>query len=288
MNYYYDKCNRLKESVDPENIIVSQRLKRLPTILDKLNRFDKMKLSRMHDIAGVRIITKDIEQLRQLQKKISKWDNLVDTDDYIAKPRSSGYRGIHFIFNKDGFFVEVQLRTQIQHLWSTAVETTDVFRGTSLKTTEINDCWQDFFKQVSSMFAAIESTPILKQHEDLSLNEILNQLHINVTQNHILTAISGFAITDPVVEVAKTKNAFFLVITLNSYNKEVNVIGYKENEYDKAFEKYSELEQKARKTDMTVFASVSEIKRVQDAYPNFFLRLNEFTSLIKYMLEKQQ
>ena len=288
MNHYFEQCNSLKDSIDSKNIIASQRLKRLPTILDKLNRYDKMQLARMHDIAGVRIIAKDISQLRLLQEKISKWDNLVDTDNYISKPRSSGYRGIHFIFEEKGMFVELQLRTQLQHLWSTAIETTDIFRGTSLKTSETHDSWRDFFEQASSIFAAVESTPVLKQHKNLSLNEICNLLRENVEHNYILTTITGFAVTEPAIEIAKEKGTFFLVITLNSHNKEVNIIGYKEADYDKAFRKYCELEQKARKTDMTVFASVSEIKKVQDAYPNFFLRLNEFTGLIKYMLAKHR
>ena len=57
---YFDKCVRSARKMDKE-IIVAQRLKRLPTIIDKLNRLDDLALSRMQDIAGVRIIVKDME-----------------------------------------------------------------------------------------------------------------------------------------------------------------------------------------------------------------------------------
>lgn len=35
----------------------------------------------------------------------------------------------HFIFEKNGMSVEIQLRTQFQHIWATSVETIDIFRG---------------------------------------------------------------------------------------------------------------------------------------------------------------
>ena len=64
LDKYYDKCAKLSGKIDKNNIIVAQRLKRLPTIISKLNRFKTMRLSSMHDIAGVRIIVNDMEQLK--------------------------------------------------------------------------------------------------------------------------------------------------------------------------------------------------------------------------------
>ena len=47
LDEYYDKCVNLAERIDKNNIIVAQRLKRLPTIIGKLNRFKSMRLSSM-------------------------------------------------------------------------------------------------------------------------------------------------------------------------------------------------------------------------------------------------
>lgn len=41
--------------------IVAQRLKRMPTIIDKLKRFENMKLSTMQDIGGVRAVLDSVE-----------------------------------------------------------------------------------------------------------------------------------------------------------------------------------------------------------------------------------
>ena len=76
LDFYYDKCVKLAKNIDQENIIVAQRLKRLPTIINKMNRYRDMGLSRMQDIAGVRIIVEDMEQLKATEEEITKWEGL--------------------------------------------------------------------------------------------------------------------------------------------------------------------------------------------------------------------
>ncbi|HOI97956.1 MAG TPA: (p)ppGpp synthetase, partial [Candidatus Pacearchaeota archaeon] len=44
----------------PANPIVAQRLKRMPTIIEKLRRYPKMQLARMQDIGGVRAILNSV------------------------------------------------------------------------------------------------------------------------------------------------------------------------------------------------------------------------------------
>ena len=46
--------------------LVAQRLKRIPSIILKLQRFPGMKLSRMQDIGGLRAVVQDIPQLKLL------------------------------------------------------------------------------------------------------------------------------------------------------------------------------------------------------------------------------
>lgn len=107
LDSYYNKCVKLSKKIDKNDIIVAQRLKRLPTIIGKLNRFENMRLSSMQDIAGVRIIASDMKQLSAIEKRISKWRHLIRVKDYIDNPKDSGYRGKHFIFEKNGMFTEI-------------------------------------------------------------------------------------------------------------------------------------------------------------------------------------
>lgn len=72
MNVIYVNLKRRVSKMDITSVIIAQRLKRAPSILSKLNRFPKMQLSRMQDIAGVRIIVKDIPDIYKVRDNIYK------------------------------------------------------------------------------------------------------------------------------------------------------------------------------------------------------------------------
>ena len=283
LDEFYDKCVNLSGQID-KNIIVAQRLKRLPTIIGKLNRFKNMRLSSMQDIAGVRIIVNDMEQLSEIEKQIRKWDNLVKISDYIEKPKPSGYRGKHFIFKKDGMFVEIQLRTNLQHLWATSVETTDIFRGASLKEKDDNTYWHNFFCQVSSIFALSENTNPVPKYEDLSLKELCGTLENNIHTHHIDSQITSFALTEPIIADQRIENAYYIVISLDFKKKEATTTKYKESEYHQAFQNYKKLEQADAINKQTVLIAINQIKKIREAYPNYFMNLSTFLDIITFIL----
>jgi ppGpp synthetase/RelA/SpoT-type nucleotidyltranferase len=102
-------------------IEISQRLKRIPTILDKLQREPGMNLARMQDIAGCRAVLDSIDEVRRVQRRLARNRPPLRVSDY-AKPRTSGYRGVHVVVEYDERAIEVQLRTRVQNEWATTVE----------------------------------------------------------------------------------------------------------------------------------------------------------------------
>ena len=128
----------LRRRAKGKKITVAQRHKRKRTIFDKLNRFPKMLLSRMDDIAGCRLIFRNIKDLNQFRSEFHKARfkhkrrNDPDKYNYIKTPKPDGYRGIHDVYeynvnsiqgeNLKGLNVEVQYRTLPHHAWATAVE----------------------------------------------------------------------------------------------------------------------------------------------------------------------
>jgi putative GTP pyrophosphokinase len=101
---------------------VSQRLKRLPTIIDKLLREPTMALGNMGDIGGCRAVLDSIDEVRRVEARVKHRRPPVQHHDYIANPRESGYRAVHLIVEYDQRRIEVQLRTRVMHEWAFTVE----------------------------------------------------------------------------------------------------------------------------------------------------------------------
>lgn len=112
----------------------SQRLKRHRTILDKLQRYPKMRLSSMQDVAGCRAVVDGLPSLRAVQSRVQGSGRVVrEPYDYVSAPKGSGYRGVHLIVEYDERPVEVQIRTRIQHEWAYTVERVGSRLGVDLK-----------------------------------------------------------------------------------------------------------------------------------------------------------
>lgn len=112
---------------------VSQRLKRLSTIVDKLIRQPTMALSRMQDIGGCRAIVDTVDQLRRVEKRLTRNRTPERVDDYVSRPRLSGYRAVHVVVWYDERCIEIQLRTRSMHEWAVAVERLGGRLGEDLK-----------------------------------------------------------------------------------------------------------------------------------------------------------
>lgn len=109
------------------HVDVTQRLKRVPTIIDKLDREPKMKLTRMGDVGGVRVRLPDLDSVERVTRRLLKTWRTIELPyrDYIwgpPGPQETGYRGIHLYLKKGGVRIEVQLRTAKQDSWANMVE----------------------------------------------------------------------------------------------------------------------------------------------------------------------
>lgn len=118
------------------NDAVSQRLKRVPRIVRKLDRMGNTSLARLEDVGGCRAVVTDGPELERLRRRVVKnWRPAFAREprDYIDQPKPMGYRAVHYIVKRDGRAIEVQLRTQGQQQWAEAVEAMDARRGYQLK-----------------------------------------------------------------------------------------------------------------------------------------------------------
>lgn len=155
----------LRSCIDREGleaVELTQRLKRMPTILDKLRRLPTMKLSAMQDIGGCRaVFSTQAEVARVLERftrNSSKRNEAEDTvRDYVTNPRSSGYRGVHVWTRYHDRRIEVQLRTELQHEWAKLVEDLVVLTGTDYKSGDGPEVVHEWLRRLSEAYSLIES-----------------------------------------------------------------------------------------------------------------------------------
>lgn len=104
------------------DISFTPRLKTVDTILDKLSREPAMALSRMRDIAGIRIV-EEMNRAEQdvLVRRVRDALGSGRVVDRRATP-SFGYRAVHLEHQRRGVYVEVQVRTGLQDQWAQIVE----------------------------------------------------------------------------------------------------------------------------------------------------------------------
>lgn len=116
-------------------IVVSQRLKRMPRLIRKLDRMNDSKLARLEDIGGCRAILSSGKDLERVYRRLKKrWaGQVVRERDYIAQPKDIGYRAVHIVLLRDERRIEVQLRTVSQQAWADAIERADARLGMTLK-----------------------------------------------------------------------------------------------------------------------------------------------------------
>jgi putative GTP pyrophosphokinase len=214
---------RLKlRDIDSE-AIVAQRLKRAPSIVLKLQRFEGMKLARMQDIGGLRAIVGTMGKVRRLEKayRTTRFAHeLISSKDYIREPKPDGYRGIHLIYrNKNngapaynGLSIEMQFRTRLQHAWATAVETMGTFLGQALKSGQGDESWRNFFGIAGAALAVVEKTQAVPGYENRSLDEIGHQLAEAESRLRVIEKLRGFAVATNQIHTQSGPGAYHLIV----------------------------------------------------------------------------
>lgn len=95
----------------------TSRTKSVNTIVEKLGR-EKTRLSSMQDVVGVRVVREmTLDEQDSLVTQICERFDENRVDDRRATP-THGYRAVHVIVTISGFPVEIQVRTERQHLWA--------------------------------------------------------------------------------------------------------------------------------------------------------------------------
>jgi hypothetical protein len=128
------------ERYSTSDVQPSQRLKRLPQIIDKLQRHPDMKLARMQDIGGARVVLSNRDEVEKIHRRIRMYWDIDRIKDWREEGRpDTGYRALHLMVPKrddlsgELRIVEIQLRTKTEHRWSQVIMATGERLGYSLR-----------------------------------------------------------------------------------------------------------------------------------------------------------
>lgn len=285
-----------KRHYDRPNYIIAQRLKRLPSIIHKLQREPTMNLWTIQDLGGCRIIVPTIEdvytivdtynssRIRHIKKK---------ANDYIIKPKPSGYRSYHLIYKyqsdtKETFnrnmLIEIQIRTKLQHLWATAVETMGLFTCQALKASNGDEDALRFFSLISSLFALKENMPTVPETPH-KLNEIITEINILEKKHNYLDRLRAIpAVADSRNYTINTKKGYYLLV-LDHTNHQLKMEFFNTGKIEEAMTTYNKFEQliPTNKLDV-VLVSVASFRALKAAYPNYFSDITDFVNTVKDLI----
>ena len=289
-----------------KNSIISRRLKRQPSIFAKLTRYPQMQLNRMQDIGGVRIILKNQKEVYKLSEELIKlygsnkkamFELKKPIDDYIANPKEyDGYRSIHHVYSYSGsskqkeflrgMFIELQIRTKIQHIWATTLEIFDIKNKSTLKIGGGNEEHREFFKLCSLVLSFIDKTTTDNEKENFNLEEVHTRLFELNNKYKILGLLSGLSVSINHID-KKNKNDFFILEL--DYSKSSLRITVPNSEEEAKYI-YAGREQDIRiknEPKEVVLVSGENMKSIEKAYPNYFLDAKNFINYISEFLDKK-
>lgn len=281
-----------------KEIIVAERLKRLDSIIKKLEREPSMSLWMMQDLGGCRFIVPSIDDVYKYANKYEKSRKrhiFKEKYDYIQNPKKSGYRSLHMVYeyhsdtvdtyNKN-MLIEIQYRTHLQHLWATAVETVGLFTKQAIKSGQGNDDVKRFFVLISSLFAMREDCPIVPGTVN-DKTAIVSEIREIDNKCHLIDMLSAIRVAVNIQEQAFSNRQGYYILILNYNTKRLRIKYYKPSQIEEANKEYNEIEKSKNQSNIdAVLVRVESFQTLKKAYPNYFTDIDEFLTLVSAYLRK--
>jgi ppGpp synthetase/RelA/SpoT-type nucleotidyltranferase len=251
------------------------RVKRMASIRRKLRNLPQG-LNQIQDLGGCRAILPAMKEAQALINSCR--ENLAhgvhNVDDYIKEPKPDGYRSYHIVYKFlgsdteeifKGRRIELQVRTQLQHSWATAVEAVGTFRGENLKAGQGDEQWLRLFELMASEIALAENCPeldgaparIARIREIRDLNKSLSAI---ATLENLRQAFNY-------VESRRTLiDPEYFLIRYDNRSSTVTV-----DPYDSAIAGSMSFDEIERDVDINVvLVAADKVEELIEGYPNYY------------------
>jgi ppGpp synthetase/RelA/SpoT-type nucleotidyltranferase len=279
---------RLSRKVESD-AITAGRLKRMSSIRRKLKPGNRS-LYQIQDISGCRAIMRSMDSVREVQRLYLDGNSRHEVsgqDDYIAAPKPDGYRSHHLILKFDGseeqtggnrLVVEVQLRSRLQHAWATTVEAVGFVRKENLKGGEGSREWLRLFQLMSGEIACTEGCPVPSSCPESEAERRAELRELEVRLEAIKTLESyNQAIRHAEEFLSLRGNSYLIRYDMDSHRVSVSTF----SQFRSAAVQYFNAEMFSAESENAVLVEVDRVEDLRDAYPNYFLDVTKFTSLLR-------
>lgn len=306
LNATYEVLESICDKVVGQGYITSQRLKRMPTILDKIKTGALEDLSSMQDLGGCRAILPEIKTAREVYAKLLE---IVPTQfngpakglkDYITNPKAVGYRSLHMVVTAEHLDeddvkvtrpVEIQCRTRLMHLWATAVEAYDLINGSKDRTKRAltpETPAANFFMWASAALCKIEDSPAPPNSSE-ECSVIAKALRTEESK-FILNKLESAA--DAAVGIAQAKrkvgrNGLVLVwLKRNSAGRlDRHVEDFFSTEESLALNRLVE-EESTECNDAAVLIRLQDVEQAGEALLGYYMNTQEFRDILESFCRK--
>ena len=260
-----------------------------------------MELYRMQDLGGCRVIVPTVADVYDMKHRLEASRSRHEPKtpkDYIEKPNpDTGYRSLHLIYKYmgapnsefNGLLTEIQIRTKLQHLWATTVETVGLFTGNGLKFNQGSKQWIEYFRLISTLFAIEEgTTPV--EGTPSNMGDLLQKIIELGTELDAINKMKTIGIVTRIAGHVDRENEdgyYLLILDLDGGKLEIRFFPGADKGLDEATAQYDEVEKnKGNQKIDAVLVSAKSYEELVDAYPNYFTDVTEFLTTLLQIMDK--
>jgi hypothetical protein len=174
----------------------------------------------------------------------------------------------------------MQIRSQAQHAWATAVEIVGTFIQQALKSSQGQEDWLRFFALMGTAMAIKEKCPPVP-NTPTTARDLKRELKSYVKKLDVDVRLRTYGEAIQIVDESGLGDADYYLLELDPSAMRVSVQGFTRSGLDMASNEYLEIEKKILGTGSdAVLVSADSMDALKRAYPNYFLDTHRFLEAV--------
>jgi hypothetical protein len=179
--------------------------------------------------------------------------------------------------------VEIQIRSALQHAWSTALETIDLFTSQALKSSQGSQDWERFFILMASAIAIKEKCPIVSGSP--SGKHLSDEIKHYSDKLNVVRRLRSYKRFREILGYDEQKRYAFVILktTIDKEEALIKTWGFDESSLEDAQAFY--YQEEAKRDGEVVLVAATRTRNIKRAFPNFFADTDGFIREVQAVVE---